>query len=205
MKKCIRCNEIKSLDLFVKNAQARDGHRNTCKPCHRHISRKYDCSEKKKKYYQDNKEYIKNKSKQNYHKNPKAHMDRSRRYKNENIEYIRKLERERHKERCAEDPSFKLLVRLRSRQNRSIAYGHKSKTTLALLGCTVEQCWIHLESQFTEGMTRENYGEWHIDHIRPLVSFNLSDLEQQKIAFHYSNLQPLWAIDNIKKGGKFFE
>ena len=76
--------------------------------------------------------------------------------------------------------------------------------TLDLLGCSVEELWIHLEKQFTAGMTRENHGRngWHIDHIIPCASFDLSDPEQQSQCFHYTNLQPLWAEDNIKKGNK---
>ena len=57
----------------------------------------------------------------------------------------------------------------------------------------------HLENQFTESMTWDNYGEWHIDHIQPLSKFNLSDDKQLNIACHYTNLQPLWAEDNIRK------
>ena len=79
---------------------------------------------------------------------------------------------------------------------------YKSKPTLKLLGCSFEECWQHLESKFQPGMTKENYGLWHVDHIRPCVSFDLTDPEQQKICFHYTNLQPLWAIDNMKKGSK---
>jgi hypothetical protein len=52
-------------------------------------------------------------------------------------------------------------------------------------------------------MTRENHGLWHVDHIRPCASFDLTDPEQQAICFHYTNLQPLWAIDNIKKGARY--
>ena len=72
-----------------------------------------------------------------------------------------------------------------------------------LLGCTYEQLLDHLSSQFTEGMTWDNYGEWHIDHIRPCASFDLLDTEQQRQCFHYTNLQPLWALDNLRKGATY--
>ena len=78
----------------------------------------------------------------------------------------------------------------------------KSKKTQELIGCTIEQLWIHLESKFQKGMTKENYGLWHVDHVRPCASFDLTDPKQQAICFHYTNLQPLWAIDNLKKGAK---
>ena len=67
---------------------------------------------------------------------------------------------------------------------------------------SIENLWIHLEKSFKPGMTRENYGKWHIDHIRPCSSFDLSKPEEQSICFHYSNLMPLWAEENLKKGSK---
>lgn len=60
----------------------------------------------------------------------------------------------------------------------------------------------HLEAQFAPGMTWENRGEWHVDHIRPLASFDLTDPEQLRTASHYTNLQPLWASDNLAKGAR---
>ena len=75
--------------------------------------------------------------------------------------------------------------------------------TLQLLGVpNAEFLWNHLEKQFQSGMTRENHGKWHIDHIIPCTAFDLTDPEQQKKCFHYTNLQPLWAIDNMKKSNK---
>jgi len=58
----------------------------------------------------------------------------------------------------------------------------------------------YLEKMFTDGMTWDNYGQWHLDHIRPCASFDLSDVEQRKACFHFTNLQPLWAKDNLIKG-----
>lgn len=76
---------------------------------------------------------------------------------------------------------------------------------MELIGCSIEHLKEHIEKQFVEGMNWENwsfYG-WHIDHIRPIASFDLSDPAQVKECFHYSNLQPLWAKDNLSKGDKF--
>jgi hypothetical protein len=81
----------------------------------------------------------------------------------------------------------------------------KKIKTLELVGCTVPELRQHLEAQFTEGMTWDSYGRhgWHVDHIRPCASFDLTDPEQQRQCFHYTNLQPLWAVDNIRKGAKW--
>jgi hypothetical protein len=80
---------------------------------------------------------------------------------------------------------------------------YKSKSTIELLGCSVEEVWNHLESKFKAGMTKENHGLWHIDHHRPCASFDLADPKQQAKCFHYTNLKPLWATDNLKKGAKY--
>ena len=78
----------------------------------------------------------------------------------------------------------------------------KANHTHALVGCTIPQLKIHLERYFVDGMNWDNYGEWHIDHIIPCNSFDLTIIEEQYKCFHYTNLQPLWAIDNIKKKDK---
>lgn len=80
----------------------------------------------------------------------------------------------------------------------------KSDTTIKLLGCSYAEFIPHFEKQFKPGMTWENRGllGWHIDHIRPCANFDLTDPEQQRICFHFTNLQPLWAADNLRKGTK---
>lgn len=70
---------------------------------------------------------------------------------------------------------------------------------MELIGCELSTLKEHLESQFKPGMSWENYGDWHVDHIRPCSSFDLTKNEEQQKCFHYSNLQPLWAHENLKK------
>ena len=77
--------------------------------------------------------------------------------------------------------------------------------TLELLGCSINEVRVHLENQFIGEMSWENSGEWHIDHRRPCASFDLTNLDDQKICFHYSNLQPMWAAENMFKSDSFDE
>ena len=85
---------------------------------------------------------------------------------------------------------------------RRIRPGYKSDSTSKLLGCSIDRACDHLESQFTEGMSWDNYGEWHIDHIIPCSFFDLTKPSHQKLCFNWKNLQPLWAEDNMSKGNK---
>uniref|UniRef100_A0A6C0DD63 DNA endonuclease I-HmuI-like NUMOD-like domain-containing protein n=1 Tax=viral metagenome TaxID=1070528 RepID=A0A6C0DD63_9ZZZZ len=103
------------------------------------------------------------------------------------------------------DPQFKLLKSLRCRLNCAIKRqkSYKNNKTTELLGCSISFLKNFLETKFKEGMTWENHGEWHIDHIKPCASFNLLHEEEQKKCFHYTNLQPLWANENLSKGCKY--
>jgi hypothetical protein len=125
------------------------------------------------------------------------------RTKDERREYRRQWQANR----MAVDPSFRLRSNLASLINTAIRkqFGAKASRTNTLIGCTITQLRQHLEAQFTDGMSWENYGRngWHIDHIRPCASFDLTDAEHQRQCFHYTNLQPLWAADNIRKGAKW--
>lgn len=101
------------------------------------------------------------------------------------------------------DIDFRLRRRLRARIYLALKGIWKSSRTLDLLGCSIEQLKQHLSEQFTPGMSWDNYGEWHIDHIRPCASFDLTDPEQQRQCFNYTNLQPLWAVENRYKRDKW--
>lgn len=128
-------------------------------------------------------------------------------YRQLNVESIRAYRRTWRSARRATDASFHFRTNLASLINVAIRkhFGSKAHKTTELIGCTVDQLRDHLQAQFTEGMAWENYGRngWHIDHIRPCASFDLADPDQQRTCFHYSNLQPLWAADNIRKGAKW--
>jgi hypothetical protein len=102
------------------------------------------------------------------------------------------------------DINFKLLSVIRIRLFMALKRNSKSSNTAELLGCSIQELKNHLEKQFKPGMSWDNHGVhgWHIDHIIPCCNFNLSNPEEQKKCFHYTNLQPLWAEDNLRKGGK---
>ena len=104
-------------------------------------------------------------------------------------------------EKRAKDPLFRLQNSMRSactRVVKQLSLGKKPTSTFKWIGCSPEELKSHLEYLFTEGMTWENYGEWHVDHIRPVCSFFPEEWEQVN---HYTNLRPLWAEDNLTKSG----
>lgn len=110
------------------------------------------------------------------------------------------------RDRCKTDPLFRLTRSLRARLLLAFKSQQveKTGTTFELTGCTKEELRQHLVSKFRDGMTLENHGKvWHIDHIRPCSSFDLSDPNQAILCFHYSNLQPLFADENLRKGDRW--
>lgn len=125
-------------------------------------------------------------------------------------EYYVKCGLEKSKERqrkMMEDISFRIKKNLRGRIYVALKRGIKSKPTMELLGCTIEYFKEYFQSLFTEGMTWDKYmaGEIDIDHIRPCKSFDLTDANQQKECFHWSNMQPLWRLDNLRKASRYEE
>jgi hypothetical protein len=173
------------------------------------LKNKERIKEQKREYRLKNKERLKE-----YHKEYNLkNKERLKEYRLKNKERIkermkeyrlknRKRAQEHENKRKKTDLNFKLRKALRIRIYHALKGIAKSKRTMELVGCTIDELWTHLESQFKEGMTRENHGSWHVDHIKPCASFNLTDPEQQGVCFHYTNLQPLWASDNISKGGR---
>ena len=222
MKTCIKCNELKSYEFFTKQKSYKDGYKKTCKNCLNKNFREYYFNnkekliEKKKKYNLENKENLKEYYKLYYLNN----KEQIKEYQKENKENIAKIKKEyylNNKEKSLEtirkynlkrrktDSLYKLKCNLRTLISKSIkkqGYSKKSKT-FNILGCTPVEFKQYLEKQFTNGMTWNNYGEWHLDHIYPI---SLSKDEEELIRLnHYTNFQPLWALDNIKKGNKIID
>jgi hypothetical protein len=123
-----------------------------------------------------------------------------------------RLKRWRNNNRSRNNASYKrwlnadvrrrLAARMRTRIAWAVRHGTKAAPTLKLLGCSIEELKQHLEAQFKPGMSWSNYGLWHVDHRRPCAAFDLALPAQQEKCFHYTNLQPMWGIENIRKGDK---
>ena len=187
---------------------------------------------RRKKYYQDHKDEISLKGKIYYQKNCNKIQKRHRKYIEENkekislyrVEYVKKNKTriqqytqdyyKKNKEkitkknvtnvikRYCSDINYRLKHILRSRLCSAVRNKQKTGSAVRDLGCTIEEFKIYIENKFTEGMSWENYGKWHLDHIKPLSKFDLTDREQFLQACHYKNMQPLWGIDNLRKGNK---
>ncbi|RLF65297.1 MAG: hypothetical protein DRN30_04235 [Thermoplasmata archaeon] len=175
-------------------------------------------------YYQKNSKTIKVKSKEYYEANKDEINKKNKEYRESNTDKIKayreankarrsQQNREwctnnrdrintRKRERRITDVQYKIAENLRSRLGSALKGRSKSKSTLELLGCTVENLIKHLESQFKPGMSWDNYGSWHIDHIIPISSYDLTIESQQFSACNFTNLQPLWALENKQKSNK---
>jgi len=161
-------------------------------------------AQKQKEYALRNKDKIKEYQKEWRKKNQDSIMVYQGKYRSEHREKMREYLRKYQKDRLKRDVQFRLRYSLRVRIRIALHGKGKSKRSFDLIGCTIKELKQHIEKQFQTGMTWENWGRygWHIDHIRPCARFDLSDPEQQRKCFHYSNLQPLWAEENQKKNCK---
>jgi hypothetical protein len=168
----------------------------------REVDKKSNDQRKEKDYF--NNYYLKNKTKRDkYRKDYEVkNKERLSRWRRETRpEYI--------KNRLQTDPVFKILNNVRTRLKKYLQINNLSKfnKTMELVGCTPQQLKLHIEKQFLPGMNWSNYNfkTWHIDHIRPIsLAKTMDDIVSLKL-MHYTNLQPLWAKDNIKKSNKYDE
>lgn len=168
-KPCSICGLIKNFNDFHKSKRIKDGHDSHCKTC---------SSLAGKKYRKENKEKIK-----------KYMTDNKNKISNQ------------RKHRMKIDLNFKLKCRLRIRLCNAIKNNYKSGSAVSDLGCTINEFKRYIEDKFEKGMTWENWGPttWHLDHKLPLSKFDLTKREELLKAVHYSNIQPMWAIDNLTK------
>lgn len=217
---CNKCKIKKHEDDFVKNQG------NLCKVCKKQGDKEYyeknkskiiqkgkenrinnieRHSEYHKKRYLLKKDAIKQYQKDYYESNKEYVLERTSKYRNKNKEIINKKRRDKDLPYFRK-PEHKIAHSLRHRLNKIIKYKERKihRKTISFLGCTVTKLKEHLESKFLPTMTWDNYGTyWHIDHIIPCNSFDLLIEEEQKKCFHYTNLQPLFAVTQVIDGFEY--
>lgn len=227
MKMCKKCLQQKSLEDFNKKSKYPDGLYIYCIICQRlenkktYEKQKIKRQNKSKQYYYDNKEIILKKISENseernskareYYKNNRdSQIKKMKVWRKENEEYSKQYRKQYNVEnRLANNEAYNKWLKssptakiARSCRNRlaeilKLKGLPKNKRFLEYVGCTKDELKLHLESKFQPGMNWENYGQWHIDHIKALCHAKTEEEVYQLC--HYTNLQPLWALDNLKK------
>lgn len=208
MKKCTKCCIEKELLEFNRSKLYSDGHRVECRECQKIRSSIYrkknreKINESQRVQYQLNPQIQKERSLRWKINNPEnyklSNSSRSKKWEEKNKEYRKKYKNNYSTQRLKNDTLFKLSRNIRIRINKFVK--NKSKSTEIILGLPHNKLKEYLEKKFKDNMSWDNYGEWHIDHIIPLSSASSED-EIYKLC-HYTNLQPLWAEDNLKKSNK---
>lgn len=186
--KCSKCKILKSIKTdFSLDRNAKRGFTSQCRKCRR---------EKTKEHYLFN-----------INKTRKHQREYARLWRKKNKKHFLKWRRNRHHFRQKTEPMYRIEHALRGLVRRSIKGKGKSAHTMELLGCSINEFKKHIESQFANGMSWENYGKeiWHLDHIKAVCEFtDLSLPEQQRECCHYTNLRPLWTTTEIaEKNGHF--
>ena len=205
-KTCSICNEEKIIGEFYlcwNKEDSRNYYYSYCKSC---------CKKKSNKYKKQNRDRV-NKVNATYMEiYRKANPDKKREWHKANkgrVAVYAKKHSEKVRKRCRErwwsEKNYRLRILFSHRLWMALKGTKKRHKTLDLLGCSIDKLVLHLESLFQEGMTWDNYGRdgWHLDHIIPCSMFELVNSEEQEICFHYTNLQPLWAHDNLSKNSRF--
>lgn len=217
---CSKCKELKLVCNYQKNSHSKTGYRSECSECSK-IAKKLIPKEKillyNKNFRENNREKLRKKQKEYYFRNKDKELLRMKLYRllkpktfklvknkekltwqKRNKELLNKIRREKYKN----DTLFRLSLNVRNRMNSFLKSNKFSKTkkTYEVIGCDVFFLKKYIENKFSEGMSWSNRNEWHIDHIIPLSSAKSED-EIYKLC-HYTNLQPLWRYENLKKGGK---
>ena len=184
-------------DFYFTGDKCRNGHvdakatnRRQCLQCRSDESSSNKAKERGKRWRSENKEHMQEQWKVYYQENAEKIRKRSSDWQKDNPERVKQ-----QREQVRSTPEGRLLHNLRNRLNKIMKRIDvvKDSTTLDLLGCDAVKAKEHIQSQFTEGMSWENYGDWDVDHIKPCAAFDLIDPEEQKKAFNYKNLQPLWS------------
>ncbi len=197
---CSKCNSYKEKSTFPTQER-------TCKDCIKIRNNNYRKNNADNiklymiQYREEHKDDLIAKRKK-WEENNKAHLSQyGKQYRKNNKEKLSTYNKEKH-HKYKLNINYRLTKNLRRRVLDAIKNNPKITTTLNLIGCDINYFKLYIQNMFTDGMNWDNYGDWHLDHILPCSSFDLSKEEDQKKCFHYTNMQPLWAIDNLIKGNK---
>lgn len=177
VKTCSTCKVEKLRCDFHKNRSSKDGLVRECKTC-------------RKTYYKA------------YYESLCMSLERREKLNTRSRKYRRSDRGKVRSKRYYATEKVRIRTRACNRIAKVLGEIKRADTSSNLLGCNVDELMEHLKSKFTEGMSFDNYGEWHMDHVIPCCAFDLTKPEEQYKCFHYTNIQPLWAKDNEKKGGK---
>lgn len=227
LKKCNNCKNIyaSTTEFFNKRNNVPSGLSARCKSCTNKTKYKWRNENReaylaiRKKYHAKNKQQENNRCAQYRKNNLDREIERQKKYREENKEkrsqYTnkwREKNKTRHLAKAVEykrrrlntDAEFRMMHRLRGRLRMALNGSKKSEKTNNLIGCSSSFLFKYIQSKFADGMSWDNYGRggWSLDHIIPCAAFDMTDPKQQLQCFHYSNLQPLWERDNIKKRDK---
>jgi hypothetical protein len=216
-KKCSKCKNVKKYSEYNKDKSTPCGIRPDCRDCVLNYKSIYR-NNNKDKLHQKSKDYEASPQRalaRKLYRQTTTYKLRQKELRLKNIEVYR--ERKRIYERNNRDKK-RVYIQLYLKNNEQARLAHcvrarfhdalkrgsisKTSSTFKMIGCCIEDLKKYIEGKFLQGMSWKNYGEWHIDHIIPVASFDLTSDTEQKKCFHYSNLQPLWKIDNLKKGAK---
>jgi hypothetical protein len=211
---CKKCEKIRTSNYRIKNREKinlkNKIHRNNNPEKYKEHQKKYleknphMTSKERMRKYRENEEWrekFKESRKKYYLNNIDKEREQIKNYYHKNKETERKKNNEWKKNKLKIDPLERMKKNIRDRIREYLTGDNKSKRTFDIIGLDKQKFKSYIENKFTEGMTWENYGKWHLDHIKPLC---LSENEEDLIKLnHYTNLQPLWSEDNIKKNRKY--
>lgn len=210
-KMCTTCLMEKEICDFNRDKKGKYKVGSVCKVCWKNYreENKEHIRQQSAKRRANNSEQIKIEKAEYYQKNKKKIREKMAIYYKEN----KHLWNEYQTRRRLTDPHFRIMQNLRNNLSSKLRSSNVRKTskTIDILGCCIEDFIYHLESLWSENMSWDNYGvykigqqmTWHIDHIKPCDSFDLTDEAQQRECFHYENMQPMWAVENIIKSNSY--
>lgn len=153
----------------------------------------------KNKWNKDNEDKVREYQKEYHQEHREERLSNMREYHQENKERDRPKRRAYKNNKYHTDPNYRIKEAYSSRIRGALKKGSKHAGTLELLGCTIPELREWLEKRFFPGMTWDNFGDWNIEHIQPCCAFDLTKISHQKYCFHYLNLRPYWANDNLVK------